>query len=260
MDMSYGWELFRKFVQSFIPSPTSLLLLTLTYPPHPNSFLLLVSLSHSIPLSPFLFMVHIFLIPSSSSSDRPITALNRSTLTLLCQLNSEARRHIQYRSCTDDIFFITLTVYRIQCRIVIYVPRRIKTIHHHHHHVVVMDPDQKTMMVAKPYAKKYQPPQSSGEGYQEDHLQQYAQHLHKVQQQRQHRMHQSTAAGSHPLSYVEQRKTVAAGPHDSSAIMYPMSQLPYAHVPSAHSMWPVSSVRDKRSKRIFARLVTTYDS
>lgn len=156
------------------------------------------------------------------------------------------------------------------------MPRRIQTVHHHHHHVVLMDPEKKTMTMAKPYPIK--PGAISTEGYLREVLQarghEYEQHehqmhkLHRHRQQKQLQQQQQEADASHPRSYVEQRKTVAAirlHPRDhyadGSAAKY--SDVPYTLVPASHgSVWrPVAApVRDKRSRpRIFARLVTTYD-
>lgn len=159
------------------------------------------------------------------------------------------------------------------------MPRRIQTIHHHHHHVVLMDPDTKTMMMTKPYSAKpaatvsaegyLQEVQARGHEYEQHEHQLHKRHRHHRQQQQQQHQHQQQADASHPLSYVEQRKTVPATvrqPRDHSAhasVVKTYSDFPYALVPASHgSVWrPVAPpVRDKRSRpRIFARLVTAYD-
>lgn len=153
---------------------------------------------------------------------------------------------------------IIITVYRI----VIYVPRRIKTVHHHHHHVVLMDPKKKTITHAKPYPEKPSSSSSStatDDGYQlqpldgDAHQQQYGQPLH---QQYGHQ-HSVTATGivGHPLSYLEQRKTIRTGDPVSNNMLLYQGQTPLLHVPAAtYAAWPI---RRKRS-RTAARLLVTH--
>ncbi|XP_026806935.1 oxidant-induced cell-cycle arrest protein 5-like [Rhopalosiphum maidis] len=139
-------------------------------------------------------------------------------------------------------------------RIVIFMPRRIKTIHHHHHHVVLMDPKTKTMTHTKPYSDRSSSSVSSSSAevdYQQQrdhhrHYQRQRQQQKQKQQQQQQQQQQSEEAESHPLSYFQQRTTIrTSDPNTLYPISRPQpSQTYYSTLPS----------RQKRSK-VIARLV-----
>ncbi|CAI6344793.1 unnamed protein product [Macrosiphum euphorbiae] len=140
-------------------------------------------------------------------------------------------------------------------RIVIFMPRRIKTVHHHHHHVVLMDPKTKTMTHTKPYSDKSSSSIKSSSA-ESDYQQQRDRHRH-YQRQRQQQQQQSEEAESHPLSYFQQRTTLRTS--DPNTSQYPVSQLQ----PSAMHLQPLQTypswpLRQKRSK-VIARLLYTHD-
>lgn len=179
--------------------------------------------------------------------------------------------------CTFGDYDLKSFLIFARSRIIIYVPRRINTVHHHHHHVVLMDQKKKTMhhtVPSSPYAAESA--SSEDDGYQvrehgesypqqnQNQLQQQPQKLrsqHPQPQPQRHqrqRLQQSSAVnggGDRPASYVEQRKTIGMYDREqnspkTNALTYHISpRLPVAHVPSSYATWPV---RKKRSK--FVRL------
>ncbi|XP_025196542.1 clock-controlled protein 8-like [Melanaphis sacchari] len=137
-------------------------------------------------------------------------------------------------------------------RIIIFMPRRVKTVHHHHHHVVIMDPKTKTMTHAKPYSGRLSSSSISSSSAEVDYQQQRDHHRH-YQRQRQQQEHeqqqQSEAEESHPaLSYFEQRTAVR--PNNPNTV-YPVSRL---HPLQTYSALPA---RQKRSK-VMTRVVYTH--
>ncbi|XP_027850298.2 uncharacterized protein LOC114129698 [Aphis gossypii] len=136
-------------------------------------------------------------------------------------------------------------------RIVIVMPRRIKTIHHHHHHVVLMDPKTKTMTHTKPYSDKLSSSSVSSSSAEVDYQQQRDRHrqYQRQRQLQQQQQQQSETAESHPQSYLDQRTTIRTS---DSHTAYPVSQLQPLQT---YYSWPG---RQKRSK-VIARLVHTRD-
>lgn len=133
-----------------------------------------------------------------------------------------------------------VNVYKIHYsarRIIIYVPRRIKTIHHHHHHVVLMEPP------VKPNTEKSS---SSSSSTTDEEYQVTKDRRVQHEQEEQEHHQESMAAAGHPLSYLEQRKAANADVSIYPAVHYPRYR--------TFATWPN---RKKRS-RVVARLYTTY--
>ncbi|VVC25254.1 Hypothetical protein CINCED_3A006010 [Cinara cedri] len=131
---------------------------------------------------------------------------------------------------TSQMIFIVMMLFAENCirlaecdedkKIIIYVPRRVKTIHHHHHHVVLMDPKKKTMTAAVPYSEK-----SSSDEDEHNSLDQarqtlararqqqfahYHEHLRHTQQRRQ--LLQKSAHLRPPMPFDRRRKSFPIGP------------------------------------------------
>lgn len=141
-------------------------------------------------------------------------------------------------------------------RIVIFMPRRIKTVHHHHHHVVLMDPKTKSMTHAKPYSDRSLSSITSSSA-ESDYQQQRDRHRHyqRQRQQQQQQQQQSEEAESHPLSYFQQRTIVRTSDPNTSQLSQMQPAVTHLQPLQTYPSWPP---RQKRSK-VIARLLYTHD-